>query len=531
MPRLSNREDVYERLMAGELLFSDLVLVARESEAEHERHAVHRERVTTNSATLASMLSSSMREGSLDEVTLTLPPGTLHVFRDWLRWSYNGNIPDASSMCPKHLVSLWRLSEYIGADSLLRSLEDLIRQRLDPREFCDLANACHEQSSSRFATLLLFSASPFAEMLSLDPTAQQAAESAALERLWEAVDSCGYEVVGRLLDLLSLSDVTVATVVLPVLARTAGPSWITLPEIALLSPFFFGLLMSHIPHGEISEALKCEIIISYVDRRKLAGTAVEPAVQALLIRLIDLSVLSGDFVKCRLWSYLPKNVLPGLRELLPLLNVTAQSFTCPYTMLLLDERNALRFPCGHAVSMVLPNPHPPNRKAYFKSPQCPVVGCASCQRSEDLSDHVQGPVADMQLRARLVNYRSASERRVSEFRREICSFRESFYSSKQSRHHDLERPPSKRRRSDDSDLPVLQVGLRDPDGSTHHWFAIPATENLLAFLLAQCRRVGLVDLFFYYKGERIGPETSPAILGVTDGDCISYGPFSKPGKF
>ena len=79
MPRLlSNREDVYERLMAGELLFSDLVLVARESEAEHERHAVHRERVTTNSATLASMLSesSSMREGSLDEVTvtLTLPP-------------------------------------------------------------------------------------------------------------------------------------------------------------------------------------------------------------------------------------------------------------------------------------------------------------------------------------------------------------------------------------------------------------------------------------------------------------------------
>jgi hypothetical protein len=78
-------------------------------------------------------------------------------------------------------------------------------------------------------------------------------------------------------------------------------------------------------------------------------------------------------------------------------------------------------------------------------------------------------------------------------------------------------------------LPVLQVGLRDPDGSTHHWFAIPATENLLAFLLAHCSRVGLVDLFFYYKGERIGPETSPAILGITDGDCISYGPFSKGG--
>ena len=87
--------------------------------------------------------------------------------------------------------------------------------------------------------------------------------------------------------------------------------------------------------------------------------------------------------------------------------------------------------------------------------------------------------------------------------------------------------------SDVSDLPVLQVGFRDPDGSTHHWFAIPATENLLAFLLAQCSRVGLVDLIFYYKleGERIGPETSPAILvctlGMRDGDCISYGSFSK----
>ncbi len=497
--------------------------MARENDVEHERHAVHRERVTTNSATLASMLSSSMREGSLDEVTLTLPPGTLHVFRDWLRWSYNGFIP--ASLPPKHLVSLWRLSEYIGADSLLRSLEQLVRQKQDPKEFCDLANACHEQSSSRFAAMLLSSASPFAEMLSLDsdPTAQQTAESAAVERLWDAVDACGYAAVGRVLDLLSLCEGARKSV-LPVLARTAGPGWINLPEIALLSPYFFGLLLSEVPHGEIPEATRGEIIISYLNRRKLAGTAVEPAVQALLLRLIDLSVLSGDFIECRLWSYLPKDVLPGLRELLPLLNATAQSFTCPYTMLLLNERNALRFPCGHAVSMVLPN-----QKASGTNSGCPVVGCASSQRS----DRVLGPIADMQTRARLVNYRRANRRRVSDFRREICAFREGFYASPQQDHdhdnghgHD-EKPPSKRRRSGGADSPVLRVGLGEPDGSAHRWFSIPATEPLLAFFVAQCSRIGLSGLVFYYQGERIGPDASPAIIGMRDGDCVSYGPFSR----
>lgn len=331
---------------------------------------------------LPQQLQNNLIEGNATQnpIPLELPQGcTFEQIDRVFEFCYNRSIDWNSADRFNDAIGMWRLCEYLDCESLLEELREWI-----PRCTCDafiagIREAIFWGCDSAFVTYIdsvvnISDSSDVSRdgnnntietdkfLTSVRPDWVHSNPDELLEAFVASImyiNQCSSDA-----ESISPSSTFRRQRLFVLAAREANARWCHLPTIASLPMKDFVTLMCHIPIGDICETVRCEIVLSYLDRNYLPFGSEEA--QKLMTGAVSMGYLPLDYMRARI---IPKVNLPSLEPVFTNVPMSIRPpLVCPITRQLLVEPT--RLPCGHVV----------DRRALFRVSgsdyKCPVFPCS-----------------------------------------------------------------------------------------------------------------------------------------------------------